>query len=288
MTDYLVTFQDGSQRLAHHGVKGMHWGEWNDETRQKYLGGTGSSAKGDRLRKKAQKQRDAAARTRTDTARVNAAARAHTNEITEHYAKASAHRAKAQVADAKASRYKAKAERAEAKGKEGKAKRMERKAQGQEHKAEMRRTEAKKEADLGHVSANKLTREQKARAELDAVAKKAESKAKKYEKKAAKVDAKQAKREEKAFKQVQETAKSYHDEKDPREKEILKGELNKASSKLLSTSQGHRFARSMIESIAPTEKRAAQVQKIMDVAIKDTKPSKKASTAVDAALKRAS
>lgn len=29
--------------LVHHGVKGMHWGEWNDETRRKYLGSGGST-----------------------------------------------------------------------------------------------------------------------------------------------------------------------------------------------------------------------------------------------------
>ena len=29
-------FDDGSEYLAHYGVKGMHWGEWNEETRQRY------------------------------------------------------------------------------------------------------------------------------------------------------------------------------------------------------------------------------------------------------------
>lgn len=34
---YLVTFDDGSSAfLAHHGVKGMKWGKWNKETRERY------------------------------------------------------------------------------------------------------------------------------------------------------------------------------------------------------------------------------------------------------------
>ena len=31
--DYLLTFEDGSESLAHFGVKGMKWGVWNAETR---------------------------------------------------------------------------------------------------------------------------------------------------------------------------------------------------------------------------------------------------------------
>lgn len=38
------TFEDGSEYLAHHGVKGMKWGVWNAETRAKY-GRVGSSRK---------------------------------------------------------------------------------------------------------------------------------------------------------------------------------------------------------------------------------------------------
>lgn len=34
---YLVTFEDGSSRyLSHHGVKGMKWGVWNEETKERY------------------------------------------------------------------------------------------------------------------------------------------------------------------------------------------------------------------------------------------------------------
>lgn len=35
--DYKLTFEDGSDAiLTHHGVKGMHWGIWNPETRDRY------------------------------------------------------------------------------------------------------------------------------------------------------------------------------------------------------------------------------------------------------------
>ena len=36
MNDILVTMLDGSKFLVHHGVKGMHWGVHNEETRRKY------------------------------------------------------------------------------------------------------------------------------------------------------------------------------------------------------------------------------------------------------------
>ena len=37
--NYILTFEDGSTGyLSHHGVKGMHWGVWNEETRQRRLG----------------------------------------------------------------------------------------------------------------------------------------------------------------------------------------------------------------------------------------------------------
>lgn len=36
--DYKLTFEDGSEAIAHHGVKGMKWGVWNMETRLKYQG----------------------------------------------------------------------------------------------------------------------------------------------------------------------------------------------------------------------------------------------------------
>ena len=37
MGNYLIHFDDGSDALMHYGKKGMHWGEWNEETRQRYL-----------------------------------------------------------------------------------------------------------------------------------------------------------------------------------------------------------------------------------------------------------
>lgn len=40
---YKFTFEDGSETyLEHHGVKGMHWGEWNSETAARYRGGNSS------------------------------------------------------------------------------------------------------------------------------------------------------------------------------------------------------------------------------------------------------
>ena len=36
--EYVFTFEDGSEVLAHHGVKGMKWGVWNAETRARYAG----------------------------------------------------------------------------------------------------------------------------------------------------------------------------------------------------------------------------------------------------------
>lgn len=38
--DYRFTFEDGSESLAHFGVKGMKWGVWNAETRARYSGGS--------------------------------------------------------------------------------------------------------------------------------------------------------------------------------------------------------------------------------------------------------
>ena len=38
--DMIVTFEDGSTAyLEHHGIKGMKWGVWNDETRARRMGG---------------------------------------------------------------------------------------------------------------------------------------------------------------------------------------------------------------------------------------------------------
>lgn len=37
MGNYIVHFDDGSEALAHYGKRGMHWGEWNEETRRRYM-----------------------------------------------------------------------------------------------------------------------------------------------------------------------------------------------------------------------------------------------------------
>ena len=39
MAEFKLTFEDGSDGyLAHHGIKGMKWGVWNEETRRRHLG----------------------------------------------------------------------------------------------------------------------------------------------------------------------------------------------------------------------------------------------------------
>lgn len=40
--DFKFTFADGSEAIAHYGVKGMKWGVWNSATRDRYLGVTKS------------------------------------------------------------------------------------------------------------------------------------------------------------------------------------------------------------------------------------------------------
>ena len=37
--DYKLVFEDGSEAIAHSGVKGMKWGAWNAETRARRTGG---------------------------------------------------------------------------------------------------------------------------------------------------------------------------------------------------------------------------------------------------------
>ena len=45
--EYRLTFKDGSDAyLAHHGVKGMKWGVWNNDTKNRYMG---SKSKGRRF-----------------------------------------------------------------------------------------------------------------------------------------------------------------------------------------------------------------------------------------------
>lgn len=47
---YKLTFEDGSEAfLAHHGIKGMKWGVWNDETKSRYYN-IGNRQWGERLK----------------------------------------------------------------------------------------------------------------------------------------------------------------------------------------------------------------------------------------------
>ena len=36
MSDYLITMDTGEKFLAHYGVRGMKWGQWNAETKARY------------------------------------------------------------------------------------------------------------------------------------------------------------------------------------------------------------------------------------------------------------
>ena len=40
--DYKLTFEDGSEAIAHYGIQGMKWGVWNSETASRYRGGDSS------------------------------------------------------------------------------------------------------------------------------------------------------------------------------------------------------------------------------------------------------
>ena len=44
-TCYLITMDTGEQFLAHHGVQGMKWGKWNEETAARYAGGLKNPSK---------------------------------------------------------------------------------------------------------------------------------------------------------------------------------------------------------------------------------------------------
>lgn len=55
--DYRVTFEDGSEALAHYGIKGMKWGVWNEETKARY-GESKSVAKSRKRYEKALAQRN--------------------------------------------------------------------------------------------------------------------------------------------------------------------------------------------------------------------------------------
>ncbi len=47
--DYKLTFEDGSEALMHHGIKGMKWGVWNAETAARYKGASAGGGGGNAL-----------------------------------------------------------------------------------------------------------------------------------------------------------------------------------------------------------------------------------------------
>ena len=47
--DYKLTFEDGSEALMHHGIKGMKWGVWNSETAARYKGASAGGGGGNAL-----------------------------------------------------------------------------------------------------------------------------------------------------------------------------------------------------------------------------------------------
>ena len=65
--DYKFTFQDGSESLMHHGVKGMKWGVWNEETRARHEGGS-SKQKIDQREEAARRAIDQAKKYKEDNA----------------------------------------------------------------------------------------------------------------------------------------------------------------------------------------------------------------------------
>lgn len=68
--DYLITMEDGSSVcLSHHGVKGMKWGVWNEETRARHEGGS-SKQKIDQREEAARRAIDQAKKYKEDNAAV--------------------------------------------------------------------------------------------------------------------------------------------------------------------------------------------------------------------------
>lgn len=241
MSDMLITMQDGSQWLAHHGVMGMHWGEWNEETRRKYLGLT--SSKGDKLRKKAGKKRLEAEQARTEKAVLTRASQVHANDITKAYASANAHRIKQQANERRASDIQRRAEAERRAGNDKKADKLERKSEKKSQKAKREEDAAKRESDKGHAASNKIERHNIAVREMDARAAKLNAKAAKLEKKADKADAKQDKKVDKAANKLRDAttevetlkgAKEYADaqmrREGPSQKEIENAQVKQAQA----------------------------------------------------------
>lgn len=201
--DYLITTDDGSKHLAHSGTKGMKWGVWNEETKRKY-GYGGGSARGDKLRTKAEKARAKAEHARSNTAFLDRAAKVHSTEITKHYSKANAHLVKGLHESSKASSYSSDAQTARAHGDEKKAKKLEKKAEKFAGKAEREKLREQENVTQANRAANRFEREQIARMELAKESSKQDAKAAKLEVKAAKADAKADAKAEKAYNSLTE------------------------------------------------------------------------------------
>ena len=215
---------DASKCLVHHGIEGMKWGVWNEETRRKYLGTT--SAKGDKLRKKAASKRLEAEKARTDKAVLAKAAKVHSNDITKAYAKANTHRIKQQASERRANEIKRKKQSLEyqhlyeskgadipmGKKLEKKIHKLDKKAEKFEQKAKREDDAAKRESDKGHAASKRIERHNIAVREMDAKAAKLNAKAAQLERKAEKADAKQDAKVAKAAEQVRESSKKFVEE----------------------------------------------------------------------------
>ena len=207
----IVTMTDGTQYLMHHGVKDMHWGVWNDETKRKY--GVYTSPKGDKLKAKADRKRLEAERARTDTAVMNKAAKVHANEITAAYAKANAHRLKGQAKESRSKSVQLKAEAERRSGNDKKADRLEKKSLKLSQKAEREKDASKRESDKGHAASNRIERHNIAVREMDAKAAKLDAKAAKLEARADKADTKQDRKVAKAADELRTAAKTQYEAK---------------------------------------------------------------------------
>lgn len=205
--DYHITMEDGSEYLAHHGVKGMHWGVWNDETRRKYLGPIGrpDNPKAEKLRAKAEKNYQKMDKSNSATELHMRAMKVHSNEITKRYAKANTSTVKAQAQEAKARRLEGKAERFKG-ADDKKSQRLEKKAQRQKNKAEVQRQKAKGEIDKAHAVSNDMERELVAERQLKADAAKYKGRAEKLEAKASRLEERQDRQIDKALSNLQENA----------------------------------------------------------------------------------
>ncbi len=208
--DFKVTTDDGSEYLMHHGTKGMQWGVWNEETKKKY-GYGGSSARGDRLRKKAAAQKAKADKARTNTALMDKTAKVHSAKITEAYSKANAHLIKGNHHMSRSVAYANDANSARARGDEKLAKKLDKKGAKEAGKQQRERLLEEREKNKGKMLANHYERENQARMELAKEAAKHDKKAAKLEVKAAKADIRQEGKMRRAVDDLRGNAKGIAD-----------------------------------------------------------------------------